>query len=201
MWVTGSHLLGTGRKVGPTYWGCRVRVGHRATNSPAHAFAGAITFAIASSDAGPGGGLVGAVVLLVAYIVAGDLLSDLDSEYVAALLDPFGFRAFSLETKHWTAIERRWGVPHVREDYLSYQSTDLGGSELGDRGAYSLGVFVCAEEGRSTRSASAPKDGALAERVERVPNGALAERVERAPEAPRALPTLTYAIGQDSRRC
>ena len=39
------------------------------------------------------------------YLVAQNLTSDLDNQALAALLDPFGLRAFSLETKYWTVTD------------------------------------------------------------------------------------------------
>jgi ABC-2 type transport system permease protein len=49
---------------------------------------------------------VGLVAFFAAYAVAGTILGDLDNRHLAALLDPFGFASFALETRYWTTIER-----------------------------------------------------------------------------------------------
>ncbi|CAN5463133.1 M1 family aminopeptidase [soil metagenome] len=46
------------------------------------------------------------VVLLVLYIIAGSLLSDLDSKETAAILDPFGGEALDFMTRYWTPSEK-----------------------------------------------------------------------------------------------
>ncbi|GMR13632.1 MAG: M1 family metallopeptidase [Gemmatimonadota bacterium] len=52
-------------------------------------------------------GTYGAVVaFFVAYVTAGTLLSDLENESLASLLDPFGAAAFGLATRYWTMAER-----------------------------------------------------------------------------------------------
>ena len=104
VYVTGFDPFGTvkvGPTVGPAYfWAVVVFI------LPNTLFAGSITFAVASLTRSQVAGFVAALGLLVLYLVAGSFLRDLDSEYLAALIDPFGARAFSLETKYWTAVER-----------------------------------------------------------------------------------------------
>lgn len=46
------------------------------------------------------------ILLLVLYIGTSSLLSDLEQKEIAALLDPFGVRAFSFYTQYWTPGER-----------------------------------------------------------------------------------------------
>ncbi len=46
------------------------------------------------------------IILLVAIGVTDALTSDLKNEQIAAILDPFGSRAFALATKYWTVAER-----------------------------------------------------------------------------------------------
>jgi len=53
---------------------------------------------------------VGLVGFFVGYAVAGSLAGDLENERLGAILDPFGFGAFSLVTKYWTAAERNGSV-------------------------------------------------------------------------------------------
>ena len=49
---------------------------------------------------------VTSVVLLVGYLMGGGLLRELDTKWLAALVDPFGMRALSLVTEYWTAAEK-----------------------------------------------------------------------------------------------
>lgn len=49
---------------------------------------------------------VGALVLLIGYIVAGVLLQDIRHEELAIFADPFGIRTLALTTKYWTVAEK-----------------------------------------------------------------------------------------------
>ncbi|HNL40006.1 MAG TPA: hypothetical protein PKH43_12745, partial [Saprospiraceae bacterium] len=69
-------------------------------------FVGGVLYAVAVNTRSTLYSFVAATALLVGYIVAGNLLRDLDNEQLAMLLDPFGFRAFSIETKYWTVEEK-----------------------------------------------------------------------------------------------
>ena len=69
-------------------------------------FAGSILFTIAILTRSTLYSFISAMVLLVAYIVAGNVIQDIDNEQMGALLDPFGFRAFNLETKYWTVDDK-----------------------------------------------------------------------------------------------
>ncbi|MEO8589876.1 MAG: M1 family aminopeptidase [Flavobacteriales bacterium] len=69
-------------------------------------FISAVIFAVAVLMRTTMASFVSAIVLLVGYIVAQNLSSDLDNRTVVALLDPFGIRAVSLATKYWTVQEK-----------------------------------------------------------------------------------------------
>jgi len=69
-------------------------------------FAGGILYAVAINTRSTLYAFVAATALLVGYIAAGSLLRDLENERLAALLDPFGFRAFSIMTKYWTVDDK-----------------------------------------------------------------------------------------------
>ena len=49
---------------------------------------------------------VGGVLLLIGHSIASHLLEDLDSKKLAAMLDPFGFRAHELVTQYWSVSEK-----------------------------------------------------------------------------------------------
>lgn len=69
-------------------------------------FAGGILYAVAVNTRSTLYSFITSAALLVGYIVAGTLLKDIKNETIAALLDPFGFGAFSIATKYWTVDDK-----------------------------------------------------------------------------------------------
>jgi len=69
-------------------------------------FAGAIVFALANKWKSTVISFVGALVIIIGYIVAGTLMSDIDNETIGALTDTFGIRAYGLHAKYFTPIEK-----------------------------------------------------------------------------------------------
>ena len=69
-------------------------------------FIAAIIFAIAALTRSTVTSFLGGLLLIVAYGVSQALLSNLDNEKIAMLLDPFGIRTFSLITKYWTVSDK-----------------------------------------------------------------------------------------------
>jgi ABC-type transport system involved in multi-copper enzyme maturation permease subunit len=69
-------------------------------------FSGAIVFALASKWKSTVITFLGAIIIVIAYQMSGTLLSDIDNERTAALLDIFGVRAYSTETRYFTPIEK-----------------------------------------------------------------------------------------------
>ncbi len=69
-------------------------------------FAGAVIFAIANKWKNTVLSFVGTLIIIIAYIVSGTLLSDLDSETIAALTDVFGIRTYNLYSKYFTPAEK-----------------------------------------------------------------------------------------------
>jgi ABC-2 type transport system permease protein len=69
-------------------------------------FMAAVLFAIAVLARNEIVSFVAALILLTGYGVAGALLQDIRHEQIAALLDPFGTRAFDLVTRYWTVAEK-----------------------------------------------------------------------------------------------
>jgi hypothetical protein len=68
--------------------------------------AGTIIFAMANKWKSTVISFVGALIVIVAYIVAGSFASDVDNETIAALTDIFGINTYSIETKYYTPIEK-----------------------------------------------------------------------------------------------
>lgn len=73
---------------------------------PSILFAGAIFFALASFTRKMLPNYLGGVALLVGYLLASNLLADLDNKTIASLLDPFGLSAFTVVTEYWTPAEK-----------------------------------------------------------------------------------------------
>ena len=69
-------------------------------------FAGTIIFAMANKWKSTVISFVGALVIIIGYIISGTLLSDIDNETIGALADTFGIRAYSIDTKYFTPIEK-----------------------------------------------------------------------------------------------
>jgi hypothetical protein len=69
-------------------------------------FMAAILFTIAVLARNEIVSFVGALLLLTGYGVSAALLSNIEREHIAALLDPFAVRTFALATKYWTVAEK-----------------------------------------------------------------------------------------------
>lgn len=68
--------------------------------------AGAIIFALAALFRNTIISFLGALLMMVGYGIAGDMLSDLESEQMAMLFDPFGINPLNLLTKYWTLDDK-----------------------------------------------------------------------------------------------
>ncbi len=73
---------------------------------PNTVFVGSILYAVAINTRSTLYSFVAATALLVGYIIAGNMIGDMENEQLAALLDPFGFQAFGVITKYWTVDEK-----------------------------------------------------------------------------------------------
>ncbi|MBL7924607.1 MAG: ABC transporter permease subunit, partial [Bacteroidia bacterium] len=92
-------------KVGPTYWSGHIN-GILVFIIPNLFFGGAIIFSIAALTRSTMLSFVGAIGILVGYIISQNMVSDIDNEVLGAMLDPFGLRTFSVATKYWTVDDR-----------------------------------------------------------------------------------------------
>lgn len=54
---------------------------------------------------------VGALVIIVGYIISGTFLSDVDNQTIGALLDPFGIRTYSVYSQYFTTVEKNVLAP------------------------------------------------------------------------------------------
>lgn len=67
---------------------------------------GGIFFSLAASTRKMLPVYVGSVLVLIGWLLAQQLLRDIDNRNLAALIDPFGSRAISVLTEYWTIAER-----------------------------------------------------------------------------------------------
>lgn len=69
-------------------------------------FIAAILYTVASLTRSTLYAFIAAAALLVGYIIAGNMLQNLERETIAALIDPFGLRTFEIITKYWTIDDK-----------------------------------------------------------------------------------------------
>ena len=69
-------------------------------------FVGAIIYAIANKWRSTVISFAGTLIIIVAYIISGTLMSDVDNESLAALTDIFGNRTYSIQTQYFTPMEK-----------------------------------------------------------------------------------------------
>jgi ABC-2 type transport system permease protein len=69
-------------------------------------FGGAIIFAIANRWKSSVISFVGALIIIIAYTISGRLITNIDNQTIASLIDTFGIRAYSIDTKYATAVEK-----------------------------------------------------------------------------------------------
>lgn len=74
-------------------------------------FAGAIIFALAVKFKNTVVSFIGAFGIIILYIVSGTFLSDVDNETIAALIDSFGIRTWSVESRYFTVVEKNTVSP------------------------------------------------------------------------------------------
>ena len=73
---------------------------------------------------------VGAVAVLVLYLVMRGLARDARFDAVAALADPFGLSALAITTKYWTAAERNTLLPPLSGALLAFLTAFPRGDDL-----------------------------------------------------------------------
>ena len=69
-------------------------------------FIGSIIFALAILTRRMLPTYLGTIILFFGYTIAGSLISDIDTRWLAALIDPFGDNAVSDATRYWTPAEK-----------------------------------------------------------------------------------------------
>jgi len=90
---------------GPVYWSAHLK-GILVFALPNAFFVAAVMFTVAVLARNDIVSFVSALCLLTGYAVAEALTQNIERERLAALLDPFAVRTFSLATKYWTVAEK-----------------------------------------------------------------------------------------------
>ena len=92
-------------RIGPVHWGGHLH-GLLSFAIPNTFIAGSIMYTLAVTFRSNLISFVGAMVILVFYALSGTYLDDMEKEWLANILDPFGERPFSTLTKYMTVDER-----------------------------------------------------------------------------------------------
>jgi ABC-2 type transport system permease protein len=69
-------------------------------------FGGAVIFAIANKWKSSVISFVGVLLIIIGYSLSGQIISNIDNETIAGLVDTFGIRAYSIDTKYATSAEK-----------------------------------------------------------------------------------------------
>lgn len=69
---------------------------------------------------------VGSVLVLIGWLLAQQLLRDIDNRYIAAMIDPFGSRAINVLTEYWTIAERNTRLVLLEGPFLWNRLVWLG---------------------------------------------------------------------------
>ena len=96
-------------------------------------FVSAILFAIAVWTRSTVASFVGAILLIVGYSIAGQMIGNLDNKNLAAMTDPFGMQAFSEITRYWTMSDKNTQVVGMQGILLANRAlwTTVGMAILG----------------------------------------------------------------------
>ena len=108
-------------------------------------FMGSIQFALATLTRSLVATYAGVIGMFVAYGVAGSLLSDIENERLASMLDPFGAGALDIATRYWTVAERNALLLPLDGDLLANRLVVLALAVLAFALAYARFSFAVDE--------------------------------------------------------
>ncbi len=81
-------------------------------------FTGALFFGLALVTRRMLPNYVGGAVLLIGYLIAGQLIANMENQTAASFVDPFGGQAFTTLTKYWTVAEKNSLLTPVSGEFL-----------------------------------------------------------------------------------
>jgi ABC-2 type transport system permease protein len=125
-------------------------------------FTGGVFFALAAMTRQMMPNYMGGAIMLVGYMLAGNLSRDLENERIAALLDPFGLNAYQFITKYWTPAERNATLVGLQGDFLYNRLLWVGVGLAILAVAYSRFRFSHAPERRRWRKRPAESTASVA---------------------------------------
>lgn len=126
-------------------------------------FAGGLFFALATATRKIMPVYVTCVVMLIGYLIAGNLIQQLDRRLLAALLDPFGVTAIHELTRYWTPVEKNARMVPLAGPFLWNRVlwTSIGLSLFGFVYARFRFEHRSGAEGRSANVIELPKEEPL----------------------------------------
>ena len=104
-------------RYGETYWTAHLQ-GFLAFGLPNVFISGTLIFGLAIIFRNTVVSFVGTVLMIVFYIVSGNYLEDLQTEWISVVTDPFGTRPFDVMTKYLTINEKNFSVVALTGDLL-----------------------------------------------------------------------------------
>ena len=112
LWLATQSPLARPEMVGPTVASHYLRP-YLLTVLPNLFFTSTLFFGLAALTRHMRPVYIANVVLFVGYLLSGGFLRDLDTKWVAALVDPFGHRVLLMVTEYWTVAEKNTHVVPV----------------------------------------------------------------------------------------
>jgi ABC-type transport system involved in multi-copper enzyme maturation permease subunit len=79
---------------------------------------GAIFFALAATTRQMMANYLGGALMLVGYLLAGNLAANMENERLAAMIDPFGVITYQFVTKYWTPAERNAALIPLQYEFV-----------------------------------------------------------------------------------
>ncbi len=119
-------------------------------------FSGAVVFMIAALTRSTIASFVGSMLLLLATGIAGAFAEDLDKEWLAILMDPYGSSTFSILTKYWTVSQKNNEILPLVGLYLYNRLLWIGISLI--LIAITSKVFSFTEKKRSSKTKMVAED-------------------------------------------
>ena len=120
---------------------------------------------------------IGILGFLVLFGISGSIIAKLDNVWLAALLDPFGLRAFSRTIRYWSADERNNGLPAIAGYILANRALWIGISFIIIGAAFKLFKTERAGTGKAWFSRKAKAQDAVANVIAPAKNTSTAEKI------------------------
>lgn len=116
-------------RFGPVFWDGHIQ-GFLSYGIPNTFIIGVLTFALAVTFRNNMVSYIGAMGLLVLYAIAGNFTADIEKEWLANLLDPFGFYPVGLANKYATVEELNTMAVFLKGDLLINRLVWVGGAAV-----------------------------------------------------------------------